>query len=143
MKLWSKYLQRIENQRIRFCRASLQSVQRCKNNSSVSQTTSDSADQLLCFHTSTLDLKNSFGNTCNSKKKDKLQFQNGILFYISNLKIASSFQKNYKNNTKNPFPSILCPDLTIVNILTELPYHFSAYVYLYNIDYIGYICNHT
>lgn len=43
MTLWSKYLQHIGNQRIRLYKASLQSIQMCKNDSSVSQTT-DSAD---------------------------------------------------------------------------------------------------
>lgn len=44
MKLWSKYLQHIGNQRIRLYKASLQSIQMCKNDSSVSQTTPGSAD---------------------------------------------------------------------------------------------------
>lgn len=44
MKLWSKYLQHIGNQRICLYKASLQSIQMCKNDSSVSQTTPGSAD---------------------------------------------------------------------------------------------------
>ena len=43
MTLWSKYLQHIGNQRVSLYKASLQSIQMCKNDSSVSQTT-DSAD---------------------------------------------------------------------------------------------------
>ena len=34
MKLWSKYLQHIGKQRIRLYKASLKSIQRCKNDSS-------------------------------------------------------------------------------------------------------------
>lgn len=44
MKLWSTYLQRIGNQRISLYKASLQSIQMCKNDSSVSQTIPGSAD---------------------------------------------------------------------------------------------------
>lgn len=44
MKLWSNYLQHIGNQRISLYKASLQSIQMCKNDSSVSQTTPGSAD---------------------------------------------------------------------------------------------------
>lgn len=44
MKLWSKYLQHIGNQRVCLYKASLQSIQMCKNDSSVSQTTLGSAD---------------------------------------------------------------------------------------------------
>lgn len=39
VKLWSKYLQHIGNQRISLYKGSLQSIQMCKNDSSVSQTT--------------------------------------------------------------------------------------------------------
>jgi hypothetical protein len=44
MKLWSNYLQHIGNQRIILYKASLQSIQMCKNDSSVSQTIPGSAD---------------------------------------------------------------------------------------------------
>lgn len=59
MKLWSKYLQYLGNQRIHLYKVSLSSIQRCKNDRLASQTT-DLADQLPHFHTSIFDAKMLF-----------------------------------------------------------------------------------